>query len=285
MKVFFYFCKTQMMIQEDILKCLESLKNFGSGGKIDENTQTNGKIFENYVKNQFISIGYKEFVMDKKKDALFRSMLLDIKRVFKKMTQIKNRYNLSPQKVLVQQPYGSQQPPDMLLMNITATTIYFQPIEVKTGKKVATWNNTYPSQNWIYVFKGAEEVTYFKGETMLTARVQEFFEEYKAKRAQLLKEYNEKLESIQAGWKLIDYFKFEHSSKIDYTTDKEARKRRETSVESMFLEFASMSLMAEHTSSEVESVPPAGKNITVTIKPVECHESAVTITLHVNNNV
>lgn len=284
-------------MQESILKCLEcleSLKEFRPNGKNDEETQKNGKKFENYVRDRLIKIGYSKFEIDEE-DKVFKQMLADIRANFKNTNRIRNDYrDMQAKKILIQQPWGSQKTPDLLLLDITREWIHIQPIEVKSGKKSATWNNTYPVKHWIYIFNGTKGVTYFKGENLITQKVTELFEEYKTKRIELTKQYNEMLEKIGEAWKLVDYFKFEHTSGVDYRGDEEECSRRENAVKDMLLEFVSLSLntrdgkdddaesVASCESDEAESAPPSGvETVKITITSIEGHKSAVATTLRV----
>lgn len=197
-----------------IISCLEKIKKYSNNGGTDENTQVNGKTFENYVKDEFVNIGYIDKTSDRK--TIYKRMLTDIRDNYDECLYIQNTYELKEEKILIQQPYGSQYPPDIILIDITKTSIRYQPIEVKSGKKAATWNNTYPKYDWIYIFSGDQGVTYFRGRCMIDTGVRDLFEEYKQLRKEMTNKYNEKLRKLNCDWKLIDYFKFEHTGGVDY---------------------------------------------------------------------
>lgn len=235
----------------DIISCLEKIKKYSNGGGTDENTQVNGKTFENYVKDEFVNIGYVDKTSDRK--TIYKKMLTDIRDNYDICLYIHNIYDLQEEKILIQQPYGSQYPPDIILIDITETSIRYQPIEVKTGKKAATWNNTYPKHDWIYIFSGDQGVTYFTGRCMISTEVCDLFEEYKQLRKEMTSKYNEKLRKLKCDWKLIDYFKFEHMGGVDYKQHDKCEER-ETYVNDTLTKFMSLRI------TEAEEEKPTKKH-------------------------
>ncbi len=224
---------------KNIFGFIESFKKFKIEATDKENTQNNGKMFENFVKDKFISIGYTD-VSSKKKN-IYKNLIDDIKKVYNSNMTIPNTRSYKCEKILIQQPNGSQKTPDLLLVDISKDVIQFQPIEVKTGKNSATWNNTYPKQDWIYIFSGNNGVTYFLGSSLITDDVVKIFEEYKEIRKKLAAEYNERLHALKCSWKLVDYFKFEHTSGVNYKKD-DMCEEREKSVDDILLKFTGLSL-------------------------------------------
>jgi hypothetical protein len=207
----------------ELIDLLESFKNFKSKNKNDENTQANGKAFEEYIKERFVAFGYRD--VSTLKRTIYKDLLASIRKCYYTENEIENVAKLTPRRILFQQPYGSQSPPDFFLVDIMESKIHFQPVEVKTGKKAATWNNNYPKNGWIYIFSGAAGVTYFMGKNLIASAVKELFDEYKMLRKAMTAEYNKKLADMAAGWHLIDYFKFEHTSAINYKADNKCDER------------------------------------------------------------
>lgn len=220
---------------------IKSLKEFKTDSKNDENTQKNSKEFENYVKNKVVSIlGFREV---NKKNKLYKQMLDNIRDKIKMDGCIKNIYhNVPVEKIIVFQPYGSQAPPDMILMDITKDFVYFQPLEAKNGKKAATWNNNYPVNHWIYIFSGKNGVTYFHGKNMVTNEEKELFEQYKIAKKAVTEEFNKKLVNMKSTWTLVNYFKFEHTSEVDYKKDEDVCSQRENDVKDLLDIFVSMNI-------------------------------------------
>lgn len=231
----------------NIISCLEKIKKYSNGGGTDENTQVNGKTFENYVKDEFVNIGYVDKTSDRK--TVYKKMLTDIRDNYDECLYIQNVYDLQEEKILIQQPYGSQYPPDIILIDITETSIRYQPIEVKTGKKAATWNNTYPKQDWIYIFSGDQGVTYFKGDCLIDTEVRDLFEEYKQMRKELRNRYNEKIRKLNRDWKLIDYFKFEHTGGVNYKQNDKCQER-ETYVNDTLTRFMNLQITEKKKEDE-----------------------------------
>jgi len=93
----------------------------------NEDTQLNGKMFENYVKESFIQFGYKEL---SKNDKNVYSFLQNIRNDMEETTY-QNIYSFVDGKYIIQQPFGSQCPPDIMLFYVTSLTIKVQCIEVK----------------------------------------------------------------------------------------------------------------------------------------------------------
>jgi len=230
-----------------VFKFLEGFKEFVCPAGDGENTQKNGKVFEDFVKKRLISLGYND-VPSEEKDK-YKKVLTNIRKNYINHRSISNDDNTESEKILIQQPYGSQAPPDILLIDITPDQIYFQPIEIKTGKKVATWNNNYPKDDWIYIFSGKEGVTYFRGKSLISEEEKQILEEHKMARKKLNEEHNKQLRAINARWKLVDYFKFEHSAGVDYMKDGECSKR-ETEVSDILSCFANLSIQNNRTESE-----------------------------------
>jgi hypothetical protein len=226
--------------KKDIFGIMESLKEFKNDTTDKENTQSNGKMFEDFVKTKCVSIGYVDVSSEKKKDP-YKNLLQEIKQVYTECLSIPNISNYTCEKILIQQPNGSQKTPDLLLIEITKDSIQFQPIEVKTGKDYATWNNSYPKNDWIYIFSGKEGITYFLGKSLITENVIKLFEEYKELRKKLKNEFNQKLKDIECKWQLIDYFKFEHTSGVNYKRDEQC-KTREKDVDDILLKFTGLCL-------------------------------------------
>lgn len=218
---------------------MESLRNFHNKTGRDENTQRNGKMFEEHVKTALLSIGYSNVSNFSK--ILYKNLLADIKKCYTTTLNIPNTKGMQPRRLLFQQPYGSQSPPDFLLVDILTDTIHFQPVEVKTGKKAATWNNNYPKDEWIYIFYGEKGVTYFRGKKLIHEQVKELFDEYKRQRQELTIQFNKRLEEMKETWKLIDYFKFEHTGKVDYHRD-DSRHDRERDVADALLMLSNLAL-------------------------------------------
>lgn len=176
----------------------------------NEDTQINGKTFENYVKDCFIQYGYQEtFKTDKNVHSFLQEVRVDMEK-----TTFQNTYSFVDGKYIIQQPYGSQCPPDIMLLHVLVDKISVQCIEVKTGKKYATWNNTYPKKDWVYIFSGVKGITFFKGHRWISMDQIEILETYKKLRKQMTLNFNDKLKGSHL--KLVDYFKFEHSSTVDY---------------------------------------------------------------------
>ena len=221
------------------LMVMESLKNFHSNTQRDENTQKNGKMFEEHVKSGLVSLGYNDASNLKK--TTYKNMLSEIKKCYTTSVSIINTKEIEQGKLLFQQPYGSQCPPDFLLVDVLKDTINFQPIEVKTGKKMATWNNNYPKDDWIYIFCGEEGVTYFLGKNMIKPKEKEIIEEYKMARKELNKIYNKKLEDENSITKLVEYYKFEHRSNVNYKKDKMCE-QREKEVDDILLRLTGLAL-------------------------------------------
>lgn len=196
-----------MIIKMDSL--FKTIQEFKSELR-NEDTQLNGKMFENYVKESFIQFGYKEL---SKNDKNVYSFLQNIRNDMEETTY-QNIYSFVDGKYIIQQPFGSQCPPDIMLFYVTSLTIKVQCIEVKTGKKYATWNNTYPKKGWIYIFSGMKGITWFKGRHWITTEQIGILETYKNLRKQMTLEFNDKLKGSHL--KLVDYFKFEHASSVDY---------------------------------------------------------------------
>jgi len=230
-----------------VFKFLEGFKEFVCPAGDGENTQKNGKVFEDFVKKRLISLGYND-VPSEEKDK-YKKVLTNIRKNYINHRSISNDDNTESEKLLIQQPYGSQAPPDILLIDITPDQIYFQPIEIKTGKKVATWNNNYPKDDWIYIFSGKEGVTYFRGKSLISEEEKQILEEHKMARKKLNEEHNKQLRAINARWKLVDYFKFEHSAGVDYMKDGECSKR-ETEVSDILSCFANLSIQNNRPESE-----------------------------------
>ena len=231
----------------DVFKFLEGFKQFVCPAGDGENTQKNGKVFEDFVKKKLISLGYND-VPSEGKDK-YKKVLTNIRKNYINHRSISNDDNTESEKLLIQQPYGSQAPPDILLIDITPDQIYFQPIEIKTGKKVATWNNNYPKDDWIYIFSGKEGVTYFRGKSLISEEEKQILEEHKMARKKLNEEHNKQLRAMNARWKLVDYFKFEHSAGVDYMKDGECSKR-ETEVSDILSCFANLSIQNNRPESE-----------------------------------
>jgi len=200
--------------QELIDRLMESLKNFHNNTGRDENTQKNGKMFEEHVKTALLSFGYTNVSNFRK--TLYKDMVDEIGDCCETTLIIPNDTRMHPRKLLFQQPYGSQKPPDFLLVDVRQDTIHFQPVEVKTGKKAATWNNNYPKNNWVYIFYGYKGVTYFLGENLINEQLKKLFEEYKSKRKELANQFNSLLKEMKESWMVVDYFKFEHRGCVDY---------------------------------------------------------------------
>jgi hypothetical protein len=218
--------------EENLSNLMEDLKAFHNNSKRDEQTQKNGKMFEQFVKNKLLAFGYSDVTGST--EPLYEKILAVIKKNYITQKSIPNSYNMELKKILFHQPYGSQAPPDFLLVDILKDTIHFQPVEVKSGKKAATWNNNYPKDDWIYIFSGNDGVTYFLGKNIITQDVKNIFEEYKKVRKELTASYNTRLKEMGANWKLVDYFKFEHTGKVHYTKD-EQRTDREKDVSDVLL--------------------------------------------------
>lgn len=219
---------------KNIIGFIENFKEFRQGVSNTENTQNNGKVFENFVKDKFVSIGYTDMTSEKK--GRYKNLIDTIKKNYDECLQIQNTNNYKCEKMLIQQPNGSQKPPDLLLIEITTDMIQFQPIEVKTGKDNATWNNTYPKNDWIYIFSGRNGVTYFSGKSLISNDIVKIFDEYKELRKKLTTDYNQKLKDLKSNWKLVDYFKFEHTSGVNYKKD-DMCVQREKDVDDVLLKF------------------------------------------------
>jgi len=203
-----------------------------------ENTQKVSKLFEDHVKNVFINLGFKELIKDSKTIGLLHQVKSqitsgsDVATFASVDNQLKGTY-------ILQQPRGSQKPPDLLLLDIQDDVTKFQCVEVKYGATGrGTYNNTHPKKNWVYIFTdGLHDATLFIGADVIhEKRVQEF-KEYKSFKKLVTTVFNKdhvhlhvvEKERIRinlhkyidticdscntddcSDWMLVDYFKFEH---------------------------------------------------------------------------
>lgn len=118
-------------------------------------TQLSSGICEKFVVNALIDEGYTETDLRKNLDAsMFKSIKAGILKSEKFVFDLKgNVKNMEDDRLYIcHQPFGSQSPPDILLLQKIANSLYVFPIEVKQGDRNPTWNNNPPKANFGYIF-------------------------------------------------------------------------------------------------------------------------------------
>ena len=117
---------------------------------------------------------------------------------------------------IIVQPFGSQSPPDVLLVRLVKSTkeekdtLYVFPLEVKQGKGVPTWNNNPPKSGFGYVFfDSKDQQVYYasgkeiRGYTIITDNV------FKEVHATICKEAENCLYDKDSNTRIVSYKKIE----------------------------------------------------------------------------
>jgi hypothetical protein len=173
----------------------------------DENTQKNGRNLESV----FINLCHTNGIKQIKKTELDKYILKKVKKeILDKDGENYSIIDRQERDFIVQQPFGSQNFPDFLFFYNYRNRCVVIPIECKTSSKnIATWNNNCPKQNAVYIFHSKGKTIFFKGSSIITSDDIFIMKNYTTERKKILTEYNDLLHN--RDYKLVDYFKYEHS--------------------------------------------------------------------------
>jgi len=128
----------------------------------------------------------KKYFLKQKKDNLGNFNLSEL---------VKDGFSKSLNNIFIREPFGSQSFPDFLIIlneNIV-------PIEIKNSKgknKNPMMNNSYFVKDGIYIFSNESNVTFFKGEDIVSDTQFKKLKEFKDRMDDLNKEYEELFETM-----------------------------------------------------------------------------------------
>lgn len=189
----------------DITKFVSEIFNISCISQ-EKKTQSSSKLHHKTFIDILTKNGFSELLIDKKK----------IREIIDSTNKIINKSNGL---YYIEEPYGSQQPPDFILFNIYNNTIKeFLKFELKTGNKNIMWNDGYPKEDTIYLYtdnKLCKSIVYV-GDYLLNDDTKKVLDKYLI----LIKDMNEnvKLELSNcsenaSGFKI--YFRKANSQNID----------------------------------------------------------------------
>lgn len=144
-------------------------------------TQKTSAMCERYVLECVKNAGFIQSTLPKQHMKMFRSIVHN--EVFKADDVCGQMGQYFPEQKLyvVHQPFGSQNTPDILLVQVVGDIVHTMPIEVKQGHSSPTWNNNPPKANFGYVFVCTKDQTvYFapgkaiRGEAIVTDEIVKF---------------------------------------------------------------------------------------------------------------
>lgn len=95
---------------------------------------------------------HKSFIDILKKNG-FSELNIDTKKIREILKSTNKRINKSDGLYYIEEPFGSQNSPDFILLNIYRNTIKkLLKFELKTGNKKIMWNDGYPRKDTIYLY-------------------------------------------------------------------------------------------------------------------------------------
>ena len=172
---------------------LNDILNIASPEQIQNETQLNGRAFENKIMDVFNNNGLVPLVIEKKY----------IKR--------SNYHHLPDGKYYIHQPYGSQMSPDFILVHTNNGFSKVLKLECKIGNDVIMWNDGFPEEGVIYVFCCRKHGTkIFTASDLLTEKARSTRELYEKEKNKLNLKLRHELKdekfhpTVRGAWSLSD---------------------------------------------------------------------------------